>query len=267
MQLPGNEFKRALRGNRPLYGIWSALGHATCAEQVAAADFDWMLLDAEHGPNDVLNIMAQLQAVAPYRTAPVVRVPSGDGTLIKRYLDIGAQSLLVPMVDTPEQAAELAAAVRYAPGGFRGMATLTRAARWSRVPDYVKRAREEICLITQVETVKALEQVDAIAAIDGVDAMFVGPTDLSASMGHVGHANHPEVVAAVKHAIGRIRAAGKPAGVLCVDETLVQPYLEAGCNFIAVGVDVVLLTRAVDALRAKYLGTGAPAVVPGGGGY
>ncbi len=263
MQLPINSFKRALASGKPQYGIWSALGNANAAEQVAGADFDWMVLDAEHGPSDVLTIMAQLQAVAAYRTCPVVRLPNGDAALIKRYLDIGAQNLLIPMVDTAEQARALVAATRYAPAGMRGMATLTRAARWARVPDYVKRAREEICLTVQIESITALENIDAIAGTDGVDALFIGPTDLSASMGLVGQSSHPDVVAAIKRALGRIRAAGKPAGMLCLDETLVQPYIDAGCNFIAVGVDVVLLTRAVDALRAKYLG----AVTTATGGY
>jgi 4-hydroxy-2-oxoheptanedioate aldolase len=261
MQLPVNQFKRALASGKPQYGIWSALGNAIGIEQVAAADFDWMALDAEHGPNEVLTILAQLQAVAAYRSCPVVRLPSRDATLIKRYLDIGAQNLLIPMVDTAAQARALVAATHYAPAGMRGMATMTRAARWSRVPDYVQRAREEICLMVQVESVTALANIDAIAGTEGVDAVFIGPTDLSASMGHAGQANHPGVVVAIKQALGRIRAAGKSAGILCLDDKLVQPYVEAGCNFIAVGVDVVLLTRAVDALRAKYLGatTAAPA--------
>lgn len=265
MQLVVNPFKRAIASGKPQFGIWSAFGSANTAEQVAAADFDWMLLDAEHGPNEVLTVMAQLQAVAPYRTMPVVRLPIGDTTLVKRYLDIGAQNLMVPMVDTAQQAHELAASTKYAPGGFRGMATMTRAARWSRVPDYIKGAREEICLILQIETVAALQNIDAIAAVEGVDALFVGPTDLSASMGFSGQANHPEVVAAVKSAVGRIRAAGKPAGILCMDDTLVQPYIEAGYSFIAVGVDVILLTRAVDALRAKHLGSTAAAPARGSG--
>lgn len=259
MQLITNPFKSAINSDTTQFGIWSAFGNANCAEQVAAADFDWMVLDAEHGPNDVLTIMAQLQAVAPYRTKPVVRIPYGDTTLIKRYLDIGAQNLLVPMVDTAEHAQELVNSTRYAPNGFRGMATMTRAARWSRVPTYLKDARNEICLITQIETVTALENIDAIAAVDGIDAVFVGPVDLSASMGYPGQASHPEVVSAVKKAIKSIRSAGKPAGILCMDEALVQPYIEAGCNFIAVGADVVMLTRAVDSLRNKYLGDSAVA--------
>lgn len=261
MELPVNRFRRALLAGQPQIGLWVALGNAYCAELVAAAGFDWLLIDAEHGPNDVLPVLGQLQAVAPYGSQAMVRPPSGDPVLIKRYLDIGAQSLLIPMVDTAEQARELAAATRYAPQGFRGMATLTRAARWTRVKDYVTRAREEICLVPQIETVKALENLDAIAAVEGVDAVFIGPTDLSASMGYVGQAGHPTVVAEIERAIRRIQAAGKPVGIMAVDEALARQYLSLGCTFVAVGVDAVLFAKAVDALRARFLGgeTAGPA--------
>lgn len=254
MDLPLNTFKRAILAGQPQLGLWVALATANCAELCAAAGFDWLLLDAEHGLNDVLTISSQLQAVAPYQTHAIVRPPHSDAALIKRYLDVGAQTLLIPMVDTAEQASALVAATRFAPLGMRGIATMTRAARWTRVPDYLKRAHEEICLIPQIETVKGLENLESIAAVAGVDALFIGPADLSASMGYIGQAGHPDVVAEVERAIARIRAAGKPAGILTVDEKLARRYLELGCAFVAVGVDAILLAKAVDALHARFAG-------------
>lgn len=254
MDLPVNPFKRAILSGQQQLGFWVALGTANCAELSAAAGFDWLLLDAEHGTNDVLTIMAQLQAVAPYHSHAAVRPPIGDAVTIKRYLDVGAQTLLIPMVETAEQATELVAATRYAPEGIRGIATMTRAARWTRVPDYLKRAREEICLIPQIETVKGLQNLEAIAAVDGVDAVFIGPADLSASMGYLGQPGHPAALAEVERAIARIRATGKPAGILTGDEKLVPRYLELGCTFVAVGVDAIVLAKAVDALLARVQG-------------
>jgi 4-hydroxy-2-oxoheptanedioate aldolase len=265
MELPVNRFKRSLLAGEFQLGLWVALANSACAELSAASGYDWLVLDAEHGPNDVLSIMSQLQAVAPYHSHAVVRLPEGDAALIKRYLDIGAQSLLIPMVDTAEQARALVEATRYAPAGIRGMATMTRAARWSRVPDYVRRAREEICLIPQIESVKALGNVAAIAATDGIDAVFIGPVDLSASMGFIGQPSHPEVLAAIEKALKQIRAAGKPAGALSVDEALAKRFIEMGFNFVAVGVDAVLLSKAVDALRARFVGGGTPAGAPSTG--
>ena len=264
MELPINRFKRAILAGEFQLGFWVALANSACAELSAASGYDWLVLDAEHGPNDVLTIMGQLQAVAPYHSHAVVRLPEGNAALIKRYLDVGAQTLLIPMVDTDEQARALVDATRYAPAGMRGMATMTRAARWSRVRNYVQRAREEICLIPQIETVEALENIDAIATTDGVDAVFIGPVDLSASMGHVGQPGHPEVLAAIEKALNRIRAAGKPAGTLSVDETLAKRFISMGFTFVAVGVDAVLLSKAVDTLRARFAGGSAPTA---SGGY
>jgi len=259
MELPRNRFKQALRAGTAQVGLWSGLGTANSAELCAAAGFDWLLLDAEHGFNDVLGIQPQLQAVAPYATSAVVRPPAGDPALIKRYLDLGAQSLLVPMIDTPEQARALAAAACYAPAGIRGMATMTRAARWGRVRDYIQRAREEICVIAQIESVTGLANLDAIAAVEGIDALFIGPADLAASKGHPGQPGHPEVAAAIEHAIRRARELGKPVGILTLDEAQAKHYFELGCSFVAVGIDVVILARAVDALRARFKGGSAGA--------
>ncbi|REE07414.1 2,4-dihydroxyhept-2-enedioate aldolase [Paraburkholderia sp. BL27I4N3] len=252
MDLPVNHFKRAILARESQIGIWVALGNPYSTELVAASGFDWLLLDGEHGPNDTLLIGAQLQAAAPYCSHSVARPPSGDDVTIKRYLDLGAQTLLIPMVETAEQARSIVAATRYAPDGVRGIATMTRAARWTRIPDYLKRAHEQLCVIPQIESVRGLENLEEIAAVPGVDALFIGPADLSASMGYIGGAGHPDVLAEVERAIARIVAAGKPAGILTVDETLAQRYLDLGCSFVAVGVDTIILAKAVDALRARF---------------
>lgn len=251
MDLPVNTFKRAILAGKRQVGLWCALGSPVTTELCAVAGFDWILIDGEHGANDVLSILPQLQAAAAYSSHAIVRPPTGDSVTIKRYLDIGAQTLLIPMVDTPEQAQALVDATRYAPNGIRGMATMTRAARWARVPNYIGRAREEICLIPQIETATAMDNIGKIAAIDGIDAVFIGPTDLSASMGYPGQASHPEVVAAVEKGIRTILDAGKPAGIFTSEEMAVH-YMDKGCTFAAVGADVLLLAKAVDALRSRF---------------
>jgi 4-hydroxy-2-oxoheptanedioate aldolase len=266
MQLPVNHFKHAIRSGRTQFGLWVALANPVAAEICAASGYDWLVLDAEHGPNDVLTILGQLQAVAPYRAQPVVRPPHADAALIKRYLDVGAQTLLVPMIDTPEQAAALVSASRYPPEGIRGIASMTRAARWTRVPDYLKRAQEEICVIPQIETTKGLSNLEAIAAVPGIDAVFIGPSDLSASMGFLGQPGHPSVVAEIERAIARIKAAGKPVGILSVDEKLARRYAELGCSFVALGVDITLLARAIDSLRERF-GGDQPATPAGSAAY
>jgi 4-hydroxy-2-oxoheptanedioate aldolase len=256
MELPRNRFKRAIREGRAQIGLWVALADAGCAELCAGAGFDWLLLDAEHGPNDLRTLLAQLQAVAPYDSHPIVRPRVGDVHLIKQILEIGAQTLLIPMVETAEQAATLAAAMQYPPAGIRGVgAVLGRSSRWMRIPGYLKQAGEEMCLLVQIETRRGLENVKEIAAVPGVDGLFIGPADLSAAMGHLGDMTHPEVLAAIEGAIADIRAAGKAAGLLVGDEALVRRYRELGCTFIAVGADAVLLSQAVDRLAAKFRST------------
>jgi 4-hydroxy-2-oxoheptanedioate aldolase len=195
-----NPFKKALAEKRPQIGLWLGLADAYSAEICAGAGFDWLLIDGEHAPNDLRSILGQLQAIAPYASHPIARVPVGHGTvgaaLIKQYLDLGVQTLLVPMVDTPAQAADLAQAMRYPPQGIRGMAG-ARASGWGRNPSYVHEANVQACLLVQAETRTALAHLDAIAATEGVDGVFIGPADLSASMGHVGNPGHPEVQAAI----------------------------------------------------------------------
>jgi len=252
LPLPVNAFKQRLLRRESQVGLWSALGSSVCAELCAAGDFDWMLLDAEHGVNDVPSVFPQLQAIAAYRTQAIVRLPDDDVALIKRYLDIGAQTLMIPMVESVAQAEALARAVTYAPAGIRGLATMTRAARWSRMPDYVAKARDEICLIAQIESVAGLQHLDEIAAVAGIDAILVGPADLAASMGYPGQAGHPDVVAEIWRSLDRITRAGKPAGIFVLDETLAKECLARGYAFVAVGADAILLSRAVDELRQRY---------------
>jgi len=248
-----NRFKRAIQGGgQAQIGLWSCLTDPAAAEMLSATGFDWMLLDSEHSPHDVRTLMAQLQATSGSPTSIVVRPPDGLAVRIKQFLDIGALSLLIPMVDTPEQAAELARAVQFPPAGTRGVASQTRAGLWGGIPDYLRRARDEICLITQVESRTAVQNVDAIAAVDGIDAIFVGPMDLAASMGYIGNPGAPEVVAAIEHVAVRVHEAGKPVGILTVDEKQAARYVEHGFDFVAVGMDTMLLRREAAALRSRF---------------
>jgi 4-hydroxy-2-oxoheptanedioate aldolase len=252
MDLPVNAFKRALAAQKSQIGLWCSLSSHYSAEIVAGAGFDWLLLDCEHSPNDLESLLTQLQAVAAYPTTPVVRVPWNDTVTIKRVLDIGAQSVLIPYVQNEAEARAAVAAVRYPPGGVRGVAGSTRATRFGRVRDYAKRAHEELCLLVQLETESALRHVEAIAAIDGIDGIFIGPADLHASMGFTGEVAHPQVVQLIEDALRRIRAAGKAPGILVTDDALARRCLDAGSLFTAVGADTALLARGADALARKY---------------
>ncbi|OGB00472.1 MAG: 2,4-dihydroxyhept-2-ene-1,7-dioic acid aldolase [Burkholderiales bacterium RIFCSPHIGHO2_12_FULL_61_11] len=255
MKLPLNSFKKALADGQAQIGLWLGLADPYSAELCAGAGFDWLLIDGEHSPNDLRSILGQLQAIAPYASHPIARVPVGHGhigtTLIKQYLDLGVQTLLVPMVDTAQQAADLVRAMRYPPQGIRGMAG-ARASRWGRQPDYVHEANAQVCLLVQAETQTALDQLEAIAATEGVDGVFIGPADLSASLGHVGNPDHPEVQAAIADAIARIVKAGKAAGILTSDEAQARHYLGLGATFVAVGLDTQLLVRATSTLAASF---------------
>ena len=259
MQTPANTFKRALQNRQAQIGFWLNLANPYSTEICAGAGFDWLLIDGEHSPNDLRSILAQLHVIAGYASQPVARIPVGETALIKHYLDLGLQSLLVPMVDTPEQARALVQACRYPPDGVRGMAG-TRAARWGRYPNYASEANAQICLLVQAETRLALSNLDAIVTTDGVDGVFIGPADLSASLGHVGNPGHAEVQAAIEDAIGRITRAGKAAGILTADTALAQRYLALGATFVAVGLDTQILVRGTSALLAQFKGPGtAPA--------
>jgi 4-hydroxy-2-oxoheptanedioate aldolase len=252
MNLPENAFKRALRAGKPQIGLWSSLSSNYTVEVIAGAGFDWILLDTEHSPSDLENLLTQLQAAAPYPSHPVVRVPWNDMVTMKRVLDIGAQSLLIPYVSTADEARHAVSFTRYPPGGVRGVAGTTRATRFGRVQEYARRAHEEICLLVQVETQPALDNLEAICGIDGVDGVFIGPADLHASLGHAGEIANPKVKPLIDDAIRRIRKAGKAPGILTPNEADARHWLECGALFVAVGSDVGILARGAEALAGKF---------------
>ncbi|WP_048438034.1 aldolase/citrate lyase family protein [Caenimonas sp. SL110] len=264
MHTPVNPFKQALREKRTQIGLWVGLADHYATEICAGAGFDWLLLDGEHSPNDIRTILQQAQVIAGYPDShAIARVPVGHGnigtTLIKQYLDLGIQTLLVPMVDTAEQARALVQAMRYPPGGIRGMGG-SRASRWGRLPNYAKEANDQVCLLVQAESREALANLDAIAAVEGVDGIFIGPADLSAALGHVGDPMHPEVQAAIEDAMHRINKAGKAAGILTPAEPLAHQYIQMGFTFVAVGLDSNLLMKSTTGLAARFkLGPDAPA--------
>jgi 4-hydroxy-2-oxoheptanedioate aldolase len=252
MELPRNAFKHALKAGQAQIGLWSSLSSNYSVEVIAGAGFDWILLDMEHSPNELESLVTQLQAAAPYSTHPVVRVPWNDMVAMKRVLDVGAQSLLVPYVSSAEEARAAVSHTRYPPQGVRGVAGTTRATRFGRVKDYARRAHEEICLLVQVETQAALDNIEAICAVDGVDGVFVGPADLHASMGYVGEIANPKVKPVIDDAIRRIRKAGKAPGILTPSEEDARRWLDCGALFVAVGADVGILARGAEALAAKF---------------
>lgn len=244
MESPVNRFKSKL-AHPPAFGCWLGLASAYSAEMIATTGFDWLLIDGEHAPNTVATILEQLRAIDPYPAAPVVRCWNQDPALIKRLLDIGAHTLMVPMVDTPDQARRIVAAMRYAPAGIRGMASgVVRASRWGAIPDYVENTDQTLCLIAQIESPEGVRNAQAIAEIDGVDAVFIGPMDLSTSMGHLGDHHHPDVQAAIAQAAQAVRKAGKGLGILAPDPTDADHFAAAGYDFIATGLDVLLLRSA-----------------------
>lgn len=264
MDIPLNQFKQAVRADREQIGLWLGLGETFSAEICAGAGFDWLLIDAEHGPNDLRSILAQLQALAPYPTQAVVRPPQGDHVLIKQLLETGVQTLLIPMVDTAEQARGLVDAMRYPPAGIRGVGSaLARASRWGRIDNYAQLADAQMCLLVQVETQTGYRNLDAILEVDGVDGVFFGAADLAASYGYLGQSTHPEIVAAIEDGLRRTGAAGKAGGVLCSDRALNERYMAAGASFVAVGVDALLLSAATSALCQSYKPGAAAAGPPG----
>jgi len=252
MDMPVNSFKKAILAGQQQVGLWVSLASPYSTEIVAGSGFDWLLIDGEHSPNDPTTVLPQLQAAAPYPVSAIVRPAWNEKVLIKRYLDIGAQSLLIPYVETVEQAQAAVAAIRYPLRGARGVAGVTRASRFGRVADYVKRAEEELCLLVQIESRLGLDNLDAIARTDGVDGVFIGPADLAAGLGHLGQQGHPEVQKAIEDAIKRIKALGKPAGILAVDEASARRYIEWGTTFTAVGLDAMILRVESEKLRAKF---------------
>lgn len=248
-----NPFKDKIRADDPLYGIFLGLAHHAAADVSGAAGFDWLLIDGEHAPNDLTTILAQFNMLARHDVDVFVRIRDRDPGHLKQLLDAGVQNFLVPVVDTPEQAQALVDATRYPPTGTRGVGALgARATNYGRNPAYLKTAHEGICLLCQIETREGLSNMDAIMAIEGVDGVFFGPSDLSADFGYIGQGGHPEVKAAIIDGIKRARAAGKGAGVMTLDDELIADYRDAGANFLSIGLDTNLLSKAVDALAAKW---------------
>jgi len=253
MTIPENSFKRALDAGRVQIGLWSILSSHVTVEIIAGSGFDWLVLDTEHSPNELPMVYSQLQAAAAGgRAHPVVRVPWNDMVTLKRYLDIGVQSFLIPYVESAEEAANAVAYTRYPPHGVRGYSAAPRASGFGRIKDYPQLCEAELSVLVQVESRRGLDNIEEIAAVEGVTGVFIGPGDLAAALGHVGNPKHPEVQAAIEDAIARIRACGKPAGILSADEALARRYIELGCTFVAVGSDLGILARTSEQLAAKF---------------
>jgi len=252
MDLPVNAFKRALREGRKQIGLWTSLCSGLVAEILAPAGYDWIMIDAEHAPNDLASVLEQLRALKGGTATPILRPAWNDPVLIKRYLDIGVQTLLVPWVQSAAEAARAVAATRYPPAGVRGVALLHRASGFGRIPDYLKRADAEMCVLAQVETREALGQLEAIAAVDGVDGVFIGPSDLSAAMGNIGGNRSPEMMAVFADAAARAARVGKPIGILAPVEEDARRFLEMGYGYVALGSDAGLLRVAAEQLRGRF---------------
>lgn len=255
MELPRNAFKKNLAEGKLQLGFWSALCSPIVADILSEAGYDWLVLDAEHSPNDPVDLMHQLMAMEHQQTTmPVVRVPWNDQVFIKRVLDVGARTLLVPMIENAEQARAAVAACRYPPEGMRGVAGSVRASRYGRIKDYHKKANAEICLLLQVETRPGLDALEEIAAVEGVDGVFIGPADLSAALGYLGDNRNPAVREAILGALSRLKKAGKPAGILAPVEEDAKFWIDQGFGFVALGNDAALLARQAEALCARFKG-------------
>ncbi|QBF29912.1 HpcH/HpaI aldolase/citrate lyase family protein [Thalassococcus sp. S3] len=253
MAAPENTFKTRLLAGETLYGCWLGLGDAYAAEVMGTAGFDWLVIDGEHAPNDIRSLRDQLMALEASESHPVVRLPIGATWMLKQVLDIGAQTVLVPMVESAEQAKDLVRAVRYPPEGVRGVgASLGRATRFASVPDYVETADAQICLLVQVESRAGVAALDGILQVDGVDGVFIGPADLAADMGHGGDSGAEEVQETIRDALGRIAAAGKAPGILSVQRDVAERYRDWGARFLAVGVDVLMLAGQARAEAASW---------------
>ncbi|HEX3442193.1 MAG TPA: aldolase/citrate lyase family protein [Pseudolabrys sp.] len=249
-----NAFKHALADGKLQIGLWSSLCSNIAAEIISDSGFDWILLDTEHSPNEIPDLVTQLQAVQRGTATPIIRPAWNDAVLAKRCLDIGAQTLLFPYVQNADEAKRAVASTRYPPQGIRGVSVAARASRYGRVPGYLGKANDEICVLVQVETREALKELEAIAKVPGVDGVFIGPSDLAASLGHLGNPAHPEVQEAMHDAVKRLKALGKPAGILTGNEEEARRYIDWGYLFVAVGADIGLLAKNADALAKKFKG-------------
>lgn len=253
MSAPENTFKTALKRGDKLYGCWAGFADPYPTEVLATAGFDWLVIDAEHAPNDLRTIMAQLQVLEGKPCHPVVRLPMGEAWAIKQVLDAGAQTLLIPMVDSAEQARDLVRAMRYPPEGIRGSgAALARASQFSAVPDYITTANDQMCLLVQIESRAAVDALDDILAVDGVDGIFIGPSDLANDMGYLGDSNAPEVRDTIKDVLARAAASDTAACILAVDHETALTYRDWGAQVMAVGIDVLMLAQTARATAQKW---------------
>lgn len=249
---PRNAFKQALSRCERQVGLWCSMANPVAAEILAGAGFDWIVVDGEHAPNDITTLLPQLQAMRGGTAEPVFRVPWNEPVIIKRALDVGARSLLIPFVQNAEEAHRAVAATRYPPLGMRGVAVVPRANDYGRVQNYHRNAHLDTCVLVQVETKIALKEIETIAEVEGVDGIFIGPSDLAADFGHLGNPKDPEVQAAIADAARRIRAKGKSAGTLAGSADAAEALFEMGYNFTAVGSDVGILARNAEALAARF---------------
>lgn len=247
-----NAFKAGLKAKKLQIGLWQSLCSNIASEITSDSGFDWVVLDTEHSPNEIPDLLSQLQAMELGTATPIIRPAWNDAVLAKRCLDIGAQTLLFPYVQNVAEAKAAVASTRYPPHGIRGVSVAARASRYGRVPGYLGKANDEICVLVQVETRASLDQIEAIAKVEGVDGVFIGPSDLAASLGHLGNPQHAEVQAAMKNAVERLTAVGMPAGILTGNEDEARRYIDWGYLFVAVGSDVGLLAKAADTLAKKF---------------
>lgn len=253
MPAPHNAFKAMLKSGQQSVGCWLGMADPYAAEMAASADFDWFLIDGEHAPNDIRSMLAQLQVLAAADAPAMIRPPIGQTHLLKQVLDIGCQTIIVPMVESGEQAAELVQAVRYPPHGIRGVGSaLARASDFNNIPDYLTTANDEICLVAQVENQAGLDALDDILAVEGIDAVFIGPSDLSADLGYIGQPSTLKVVDAIDQALAKIAASDKASGIMSLDPNAAKAYLDRGVDFVAVGIDVVLFAKALRGLAAQF---------------
>lgn len=248
-----NQFKQDMLERKKLIGCWAALGNPISTEILGLAGFDWLLLDGEHAINDVTTFVPQLMALKDSSSAPIVRPAWNDQVLIKRLLDIGFYNFLIPYVETVEQAKSAVAYTRYPPEGVRGVSVSHRSNGFGTITDYFTKINQNICVVVQIETQQAVDNVEAITAVDGIDGIFVGPSDLSASLGHFGNPKHPEVQAAIKHVFDVAKAQGKACGILAPIEADAHHYIDMGATFVAVGSDLSLLRNSTQTLADKFL--------------
>ena len=244
MEVQKNTFKHAVQGNTPQLGLWNGIVDSSVIEILAGSGYDWVLVDGEHAPFDLQTILIQLQASSRYDVPVFVRIPKSDPIFIKQILELGVQNILVPMVDSAEEAELMYKSTQYPPKGIRGIGTaMARASHWAKIDDYLHTAGPEICMVVQVENVEGIQNLDAILAVEGIEGVFIGPSDLAASMGYLGQPNHPVVKEVVLDALRRIRAAGKVAGSMALDKATADDYIAAGSNMVAIGIDTLLLAK------------------------